>query len=193
MANNFHVLTLIISDETKRGPLKLFPITRKVETMKKRNVMSAMLIGGALLGSGMLFGADEQPPEPPQAGQGMAMRRGAGMMQRDPLMMTARLVMDELKAYKADPTAENLTKLETALKAAMVKDTAQRKEMLEKRQTEIKETLANLDKTQEQRITDFMAKVKSGDLKLPERPGKGAGRGERRGPGASASEAGPQD
>lgn len=192
MANNFHVLTLIISDETKREPLKLFPITRKVETMKKRNVMSAMLIGGALLTSGMLFGADVQPPEPPQAGP--AMRRGAGMMQRDPLMMTARLVMDELKAYKADPTAENLTKLETALKAAMVKDTAQRKEMLEKRQAEIKETLANLDKTQEQRITDFMAKVKSGDLKLPERPGKGAGRGERRGPGAPpAPEAEPQD
>ncbi len=176
--------------------------------MKQLTMYSATLLSGLMLLSGSVLSAAETgaatPPSPPPVGtgsdaifepggmlgpggvmgpQGMmgngGMRQdGRGGMMRDPMVMTARLVHNELKTYQASPTTENYTALENALKTAMAKDTARRKEMLEKRQAEIQKMLSELDKTQTQRMTDFLTKVKSGEFKMPERPAKGK-RGQR--------------
>ena len=81
---------------------------------------------------------------------------------RNPAMMTARLVMKELKAYQAKPTPENYAALEKALNEAIKADTAKRKERLEKE-------LADLEKNQAARVRDLLDKVKSGEFKMPER------------------------
>ena len=129
----------------------------------------SLLLGGALfLGSG-LHAAEEAPQAPPAGrqfnGRGPAGAPGMGM-RRNPDMMTARLVMKELRAYQTNPTPENLAALEKALNEAMQKDTASRKAMLEK-------ALADLEKNQQKRAADFLEKVKKGEFKLPQRPPRG--------------------
>ena len=146
--------------------------------MQKGLFMHKFIIGSTLL-AGVIFStaisAAEKVapanatarPMPPRG----EMRRGM-MPPRNEMMMTARLVINELKAYQANPTAENFAVLEKALDKAIKEDTAKRKERLEKE-------LANLEKDQAKRANDLLTKIKSGDFKMPERPfpfrgGKGA-------------------
>lgn len=113
--------------------------------------------------------ADEMPAKPDQKpSKKFQAPRPRGRF--NPMMFTARMVMKELQTYQTNPTPENYQALEKALKEAMQKDTARRKAELEKE-------LAELPQTQAKRTEEFLAKVKSGDFKMPERfskksPGK---------------------
>ena len=156
--------------------------------------MTAMLLAAASLAIPAAMNADEAPAKPERpakrqfrgpgergerGGQGM---RGGMFMQRNPEMMTARLVMKELRAYQADPSEANYAALEKALNEAIKKDTAMRKERLEKQ-------LMELEKTQAERAQSLLKKVKSGEFKFapPAREGNErrrvpAERKERKGP-----------
>lgn len=135
--------------------------------------LTAMLLAAASLAVPAALSADEAPAKPERpakrqfrgpgergerGGQGM---RGGMFMQRNPEMMTARLVMKELRAYQADPSEANYAALEKALNEAIKKDTAMRKERLEKQ-------LMELEKTQAERAQSLLKKVKSGEFKMPE-------------------------
>lgn len=142
--------------------------------------LTAMLLAAAALTAPAVINADEAPakqrPEKRQfrgpgergerGGDRSAMRGGQGMrggmfMQRNPEMMTARLVMKELRAYQAEPNDANYAALEKALNEAIKKDTAMRKERLEKQ-------LMELEKNQAERAQNLLKKVKSGEFKMPE-------------------------
>lgn len=116
--------------------------------------------------------ADETPVQPDKhsAKKHQFSRQGRPGGRFNPMMFTARMVMKELQTYQTNPTPENYQALEKALKEAMQKDTARRKAELEKE-------LAELPQTQAKRAEEFLAKVKSGEFKMPERfskksPGK---------------------
>ncbi len=143
--------------------------------------LTAMLLAAASLAVPAALSADEAPAKPERpakrqfrgpgergerGGDRPAMRGGQGMrggmfMQRNPEMMTARLVMKELRAYQSDPSEANYAALEKALNEAIKKDTAMRKERLEKQ-------LMELEKTQTERVQSLLKKVKSGEFKMPE-------------------------
>lgn len=138
--------------------------------MKVPRFYSTVLLACAMFGASCAI-ADEAPKRPerhPAPNREMARRQ---MMRQYPLMAMARLVPQELKAYKNSPTPENFAALEKALDAAVKADTAKRKANLEKQ-------LAELDKKQSALAADFLAKVKSGEFKMPERPQR-RNRGER--------------
>ncbi len=127
--------------------------------------LSSLLLIGTLSVSAIYTQADEKVPRKPERREGM-MRRdrgGAMMMMRNPDMMIARMVRKELKAYQNDPTDANYAALEKATREASKKVTAQIKEMLEKQ-------LAELEKNQNQNTENFLKKVKSGEIKMPQRP-----------------------
>ena len=146
----------------------------------KLKSLTAMLLAAAALAAPAVINADEAPakqrPEQRQfrnRGDRPGMRNGMfGQMQRNPEMMTARLVMKELRAYQAEPNDANYAALEKALNEAIKKDTEQRKARLEKQ-------LMELEKNQAERAQNLLKKVKSGEFKLPavKREGK-----ERRAP-----------
>lgn len=137
--------------------------------------LTAMLLAAAALAAPAVINADEAPakqrPEqrqfrgpgerPDMRGERPGMRGGMfGQMQRNPEMMTARLVMKELRAYQAEPNDANYAALEKALNEAIKKDTEQRKARLEKQ-------LMELEKNQAERVQNLLKKVKSGEFKLP--------------------------
>lgn len=146
----------------------------------KLKSLTAMLLAAAALAAPAVINADEAPakrrPEQRQfhkRGDRPGMQNGKfGQMQRNPEMMTARLVMKELRAYQAEPNNANYAALEKALNEAIKKDTEQRKARLEKQLMELK-------KNQAERAQNLLKKVKSGEFKLPavKREGK-----ERRAP-----------
>ena len=158
--------------------------------------MILKVFSSVLLLGGVLFSATDLRAEAPAPERNPMMQqrngRGPGMdMRRNPDMMTARLVMKELRAYQANPTPENFAALEKALNEAMKKDTAERKANLEK-------ALANLEKDQQQRAKSFLEKVKSGELKMPRRQPRGdrqrgpRGKGGDRPRGSREAKADPQ-
>ena len=127
----------------------------------KFNGYSSLLLGAAmLLGINSAIADDAKPAAPKEMPQGMRGRRfemrGGQMSQ----MATARLAAKELRAYLENKTPENLAAFEKALNEAMKKDTAERKAKLEKE-------LAELEKNQAKRAADLIAKVKSGEFKMP--------------------------
>ena len=91
--------------------------------------LTAMLLAAASLAAPAVINADEAPakqrPEQRQfrnRGDRPGMRNGMfGQMQRNPEMMTARLVMKELRAYQAEPNDANYAALEKALNEAKKK------------------------------------------------------------------------
>ena len=125
-----------------------------------------IMLAAAVISSATLH-AEEAPVKPDKmpAKKFQAPRPGRPGGRFNPMMLTARMVMKELRAYQANPTPENYQALEKALNEAMQKDTARRKAKLEKE-------LAELSQTQAKRAEDFLAKVKSGEFKMPERPKK---------------------
>ena len=133
--------------------------------------MTAMLLAAASLAIPAAMNADEAPAKPERPAKRQSRgpgERGGMYMQRNPDMMTARLVMKELRTYQADPSEANYAALENALTEAMKKDTAMRKERLEKQ-------LQELEKTQAERAASLLKKVKSGEFKFtpPAREGRG--------------------
>lgn len=132
-----------------------------------------------LCGAGLLFTAELSADDAPARPQRPRMEMGGpggprgGMMEmRNPMMGIAYQVKPELDAYNADKSDENYAKLEAAVKAA----SAKRKANLEKRLEQLKNDLANFDQNQEKQNAEFLAKVKSGEFKMPERPRRGGGR-----------------
>lgn len=134
--------------------------------MYLKSWVMAVLAAGSLMA--MPFTNADEVQAPAKSGKRMQRQmRGPGSWgnmrgQRNPLMMTARLVMKELRTYQAKPTPENYAALEKALNEAMKADTAKRKEQLEKE-------LADLEKNQAARAKDLLDKVKSGEFKMPEK------------------------
>ena len=143
--------------------------------------MNIRTLFSLLCGAGLLFTADlsadeeapRRPQRPPMEMGGPGGQRGGqrgGMMgMRNPMMLIAFQVKPELDAYNADKSDENYAKLEAAVKAA----SAKRKADLEKRLEQLKNDLANFDQNQEKQNAEFLAKVKSGEFKMPERPKRG--------------------
>ena len=104
------------------------------------------LVPALLIASGCLTMAAENAPAgknapefPPMAKRNMANRKRPAFMMSPAIRKTAK----ELKAYQANPTAENFAVLEKALDKAIKEDTAKRKERLEK---ELKATKARKEK-----------------------------------------------
>ena len=137
--------------------------------MQLKSWTMVVLVAGALMAAPFLSADEAQAPK--EGGKRMQRQmRGPGgfgefggmRAQRNPAMMTARLVMKELRTYQAKPTPENYAALEKALNEAIKADTAKRKERLEKE-------LADLEKNQAERVKDLLDKVKSGEFKMPER------------------------
>lgn len=140
--------------------------------MQLKSLAMIVFAAGSLMAAPFLSADEAQAPK--EGGKRMQRQmRGPGgpggfgefggmRAQRNPAMMTARLVMKELKAYQAKPTPENYAALEKALNEAIKADTAKRKERLEKE-------LADLEKNQAARVRDLLDKVKSGEFKMPER------------------------
>ena len=128
-----------------------------------------VLAAGTLVAAPFLSADEAQAPKEGEKRMPRQMRGPGGFgefggmrPQRNAAMMTARLVMKELKAYQAKPTPENYAVLEKALNEAIKADTAKRKERLEKE-------LAELEKNQAERVKNLLDKVKSGEFKMPER------------------------
>lgn len=146
--------------------------------MKIRTLFS-LLCGAGLLFTANLSADDEAPRRPqrprmemggPGGPGGPGGQRGGMMGVRNPMMGIAFQVKPELDAYNADKSDANYAKLEAAVKAA----SAKRKADLEKRLEQLKNDLANFDQNQEKQNAEFLAKVKSGEFKMPERPKRGS-------------------
>lgn len=119
-------------------------------------------IAAAML-SASITCANDSAPAP---GRQNMRRAGFRQPMRNPMMSVIRKVAKELKAYQAKPTPENFAAFEKAFNEAVKADTARKKANLEKQ-------LAELEKTQAERAKDILAKVKSGEFKMPERPQRG--------------------
>ena len=137
--------------------------------MKFKSLATIALAAGSLMAAPFLSADEAQAPKEGEKRMPRQMRGPGGFgefggmrPQRNAAMMTARLVMKELKAYQAKPTPENYAALEKALNEAVKADTARRKARLEKE-------LADLEKNQAERVKDLLDKVKSGEFKMPER------------------------
>ena len=139
--------------------------------MLKRSLAAALAAGSIFTISAV--NADERPapPERPQMRRGgmAGMPGGRGGMQD---MAIARMVSKELKAYQANPSAENYQALEKATREAVKKFTEKRKEMLQKQ-------LAELEKNQDKSADAFLAKVKSGEFKMPPKRQRNSNPGKR--------------
>lgn len=139
--------------------------------MKIRTLCSLLCGAGLLLTANL--SADDAPARPQrpkmETGGQRGGQRGGMMGMRNPMMGIAFQVKPELDAYNADKSDENYAKLEAAVKAA----SAKRKADLEKRLEQLKTDLADFDRNQEKQNAEFLAKVKSGEFKMPERPRRG--------------------
>ena len=138
--------------------------------MLKRSLAAALAAGSLFAISAANAEERPAPPARPEMRRG-GMPGGRGGMQD---MAIARMVAKELQAYQANPTPENYQTLEKATREAVKKITAKRKEMLQKQ-------LAELEKNQDKSADAFLAKVKSGEFKMPPKRQRNGNPG-RRGP-----------
>ncbi|MBO5722368.1 MAG: hypothetical protein J6S19_04565 [Lentisphaeria bacterium] len=140
------------------------------------------LVPALLIASGCLTMAAENAPAgknapefPPMAKRNMANRKRPAFTMTPAIKKTAK----ELKAYQANPTPENFAAFEKAFNAAVQEDTAAKKAFLEKQ-------LAELEKNQKAQADMILAKVKSGEFKMPSRPPRNRQMPIRRRPGKPA-------
>ena len=125
-----------------------------------------------LLAAGIIFGSTAYSDEAPKAQKTEARQKMRDRGKRrpmnmpNPMMHAVRKAAKELKAYQANPTADNFAAFEKTFNEAVKSDTARQKALLEKQ-------LAELEKNQAERAKQVLAKVKSGEFKFPERPERG--------------------
>ena len=124
------------------------------------------LVTTLIIASGCLaMAAENAPAEKKVPERAKMMKRNMPNRKRPAFMMSPaiRKTAKELKAYQANPTAENFAAFEKAFNAAVQEDTAAKKAFLEKQ-------LAELEKNQKAQADMILSKVKSGEFKLPPRP-----------------------
>lgn len=140
------------------------------------------LVTTLIIASGCLaMAAENAPAEKKVPERAKMMKRNTPNRKRSAFMMSPaiRKTAKELKAYQANPTAENFAAFEKAFNAAVQEDTAAKKAFLEKQ-------LAELEKNQKAQADMILSKVKSGEFKLPARPPRNRQMPGKRRPGKPA-------